>query len=383
MKVSAGPDLNIQMVDLVNQYHGIADEVRERFDRILETGAFIGGKEVGEFEQNLKEYLNIAHVIPCANGTDALQLALMALNLEKGDEVIVPAFTFIASVEVIALLGYTPVACDVDADTFNLNVHQLGDLITLKTQAILPVHLFGQCCNMDAIMAVAKQHNLHVIEDNAQSIGAHYTFQNGETKAAGAIGHIGTTSFYPSKNLGCYGDGGAVFTNDPELGAYLRSIANHGMTRRYYHDHIGINSRLDGFQAAVLNVKFGHIDKFNKNRLAAADKYDELLSAVPEVVTPARVENSTHVFHQYTIRVPARSRDKLQESLKEAGVPSMIYYPVPIQEQKAFAGRIKTPVSLDVTNELCRTVLSLPIHSELTLEQVAYICDQISQFFKS
>lgn len=383
MKVSADPERHIQMVDLVGQYHGIADAIRQRFDRILETGAFIGGKEVEELQQNLQRYLDVAHVIPCANGTDALQLALMALDLEKGDEVIVPAFTFIASVEVIALLGYTPVACDVDADSFNLNVEQLEALITPKTKAIMPVHLFGQCCNMDAIMAVARQHNLYVIEDNAQSIGATYTFRNGETKAAGTIGNIGTTSFYPSKNLGCYGDGGAVFTNDPGLAVLLKSMANHGMTRRYYHDHIGINSRLDGFQAAVLNVKFGHIDAFNKKRLAAADRYDALLSEIPEVMTPTRVPYSTHVFHQYTIRVPAGQRDSLQEALRQAGVPSMIYYPVPIHEQKAFAGKIKTPVFLDVTQTLCKTVLSLPMHSELSPEQVTYICSQISQFFKS
>jgi len=296
--------------------------------------------------------------------------------------VIVPAFTFIASVEVIALRGYMPVACDVDRATFNMQVDQLEALITSRTKAILPVHLFGQCCDMDAILQTAGKHNVHIIEDNAQSIGSRYTLQNGEVRAAGTMGDIGTISFYPSKNLGCYGDGGAICTQNTELGALIKSIANHGMTRRYYHDHIGVNSRLDALQAAVLNIKLGHLDKYNMARIRSADLYDDLLAEVDEVHVPARFRSSTHVFHQYTIRVPGKSRDKLQEHLKSHGIPSMIYYPVPLQNQKAFEGLIKTPVSLEVTSELCETVISLPMHSELESVQVEYICDHIKAFFK-
>ncbi len=382
MKVSA--DLKhktIHMVDLVGQYEEIADEVQASFDRILQSAAFIGGPEVENFQHGLEAYLGVRHVIPCANGTDALQIALMALDLKKGDEVIVPAFTFIASVEVIALMGYTPVVCDVYSDTFNMNVDQLESLVTPNTRVILPVHLFGQCSNMEAIMPVAQKHHLHVVEDNAQSIGAHYLFADGTQASAGTIGSIGTTSFYPSKNLGCYGDGGALCTNDDALGAYIKSIANHGMTRRYYHDHVGVNSRLDAFQAAVLNIKLKRVEQYHTARVAAADQYDMLLKEIPQVTTPARSAFSTHVFHQYTIRVPGDARDKLQEYLKAQGIPTMIYYPVPLQDQKAFAGLLRTPVSLSVTEELCKTVLSLPMHSELAPEQVEYICEQIREFF--
>jgi len=383
MKVSAGPDIDtIHMVDLVGQFSGIEPEIRESFDRILATASFIGGKEVEQFQHALEAYLDVALVIPCGNGTDALQIALMALDLKQGDEVIVPAFTFIASVEVIALLGYTPVVCDVFPDTFNMNVDQLEELITPRTRAIMPVHLFGQCCNMDAILELARKHDILVVEDNAQSIGSHYTLKGGERKAAGTMGQIGTTSFYPSKNLGGYGDGGAIFTNDNTLGAYIKSIANHGMTRRYYHDHVGVNSRLDAFQAAVLNVKLKRLDQYNTVRIAAADQYDVQLGALTEVITPARYPQSTHVFHQYTIRVPAEMRDNLQEHLKAKGIPTMIYYPVPLQNQQAFAGIVKTPVSLDTTTELCKTVISLPMHSELNTDQVAYICEHIRDFFK-
>lgn len=374
---------SIQMVDLVTQYQGIESEVREAFDRIMNSAAFIGGSEVEQFQKALEAYLQVPSVIPCANGTDALQIALMALGLNKGDEVIVPAFTFIASIEVIALLGYTPVVCDVDRDTFNMQVEQLGALVTSRTKAILPVHLFGQCCDMDAILQVARAHHLYVLEDNAQSIGSRYTLDNGETKAAGTMGDIGTISFYPSKNLGCYGDGGAICTNDPQHAAFIKSIANHGMTRRYYHDHVGVNSRLDALQAAVLNIKLKRLDQYNAARVAAADQYDALLSTIDEVHVPARFVKSTHVFHQYTIRVPGETRDALQEYLKSQGIPSMIYYPVPLQEQKAFEGLIRTPVPLDVTTELCQTVMSLPMHSELDSVQVEYICDHIREFFKT
>lgn len=374
---------NIQMVDLVSQYRGIESEVKEAFDRIIVSASFIGGTEVEKFQKALETYLQVPYVIPCANGTDALQIALMALKLKKGDEVIVPAFTFIASVEVIALLGLTPVACDVELDTFNMKTDQLASLITPNTRAILPVHLFGQCCDMDAILSTAKKHNLYVVEDNAQSIGSNYTFQNGETKAAGTMGDIGTLSFYPSKNLGCYGDGGAIYTSDASLGAFIRSIANHGMTRRYYHDHIGVNSRLDALQAAVLNIKLRHLEEYNRTRIAAADLYDRLLSEVPEVHVPVRFSRSTHVFHQYTIRVPKNAREKLQDFLKSKGIPTMIYYPVPLQEQKAFEGLIRTPGSLENTTELCQTVLSLPMHSELDSAQVEYICEHIRAFFQA
>lgn len=384
MKVSADPKLaNIQMVDLVTQYQEIEHEVRAAFDRIIQSASLIGGKEVETFQKALESYLDVQCVIPCANGTDALQVALMALNLKRGDEVIVPAFTFIASVEVIALLGLTPVVCDVELDTFNMKVDQLESLINKNTQVILPVHLFGQCCEMDTIMSVAKKHGLYVVEDNAQSIGSQYTLKDGSVKAAGTMGTIGTLSFYPSKNLGCYGDGGAIYTNDKELGAYIRSIANHGMTRRYYHDHIGVNSRLDALQAAVLNIKLKRLDQYNAARIAAADQYDALLKSIPEVQTPARLPNSTHVFHQYTIRVPKGTRDALQEFLKSRSVPSMIYYPVPLQDQKAFEGLMRTPVSLDNTSKLCATVLSLPMHSELDSSQVEYICEQIAEFYKA
>ncbi len=371
------------MVDLVTQYRGIEDEVREAFDRIIQSASFIGGSEVEQFQHALEKYLDVQHVIPCANGTDALQIALMALKLKKGDEVIVPAFTFIASVEVIALLGLTPVVCDVDRDTFNMNVDQLEALITPRTKVILPVHLFGQCCEMDTIMQIARKHNLYVVEDNAQSIGAKYTSNNGESQSAGAIGNIGTLSFYPSKNLGAYGDAGAIYTNDAELGALIKSICNHGMTRRYYHDHIGVNSRLDAFQAAILNIKLKHLDTYTANRVAVADMYDRLLEGIDKVQRPVRFRKSTHIFHQYTIQVPAQDRERLQEYLKSQGVPTMIYYPVPLQDQKAFQGVVKTPVSLDVTTELCKTVVSLPMHSELDTTQVEYICDHIREFFNA
>lgn len=370
------------MVDLVTQYHGIEHEVREAFDRLINAASFIGGSEVEQFQKALESYLDVQSVIPCANGTDALQIALMALDLKPGDEVIVPAFTFIASVEVIALLGLTPVVCDVDRGTFNMDVKQLESLITPRTRVILPVHLFGQCCDMDTIMDIAKTHQLYVIEDNAQSIGSTYTLKNGSVKSAGTMGDIGTISFYPSKNLGCYGDGGALCTNDPKLGAYIKSIANHGMTRRYYHDHIGVNSRLDSLQAAVLNIKLKRLDQYNAVRIASADQYDSLLSEIPEVIVPERFKHSTHVFHQYTIQVPADSREKLQEYLKSHGIPTMIYYPVPLQDQKAFEGIIRTPVSLNTTVELCKTVISLPMHSELDEAQVSYISNHISTFYQ-
>ena len=365
----------------MTQYQEIESEVQSAIDRTIRSASFIGGSEVSGFQGALQDYLSVKHVIPCGNGTDALQIALMALDLSPGDEIIVPSFTFIASCEVIALLGFTPVACDVYPDTFNMNVEQLAELITPRTRAIMPVHLFGQCCNMDAILDIAGKNNLYVVEDNAQSIGSHYTSAEGMSSAAGTMGTIGTTSFYPSKNLGCYGDGGAIYTQDDEKGAYLRSIANHGMTRRYYHDHIGVNSRLDSIQAAVLNIKLKRLDVYNSARISAADQYDERLAEIDDVFTPVRSSFSTHVFHQYTLRVPAKQRDELQAFLKDKGVPTMIYYPVPLQDQKAFEGRIRVPLPQDVTAELCKTVISLPMHSELGTMQIEYICDQIKAFF--
>jgi dTDP-4-amino-4,6-dideoxygalactose transaminase len=381
MKVSAGPEQQLQMVDLVAQYENISDEVDVAIARILKSAAFIGGAEVETFRNNLEAYLDVKHVIPCANGTDALQIALMALDLKQGDEIIVPAFTFIASVEVIALMGYTPVVCDVYPDTFNMNVEQLEACITPRTRAILPVHLFGQCSHMDVIQDIARVHDLYVVEDNAQSIGAHYNHSDGTRSAAGTIGTIGTTSFYPSKNLGCYGDGGAIFTNNKALGDYIRSIANHGMTKRYYHDHIGVNSRLDAIQAAVLNIKLQHVNTYHTARQSAAAQYDQLLGQIPDVEVPARSAFSTHVFHQYTIKVPAIHRDGLQDHLKAQGIPTMIYYPVPLQDQKAFEGIVKTPVPLDTTTLLCKTVLSLPMHSEMDASQTGYISEQIGRYF--
>jgi UDP-2-acetamido-2-deoxy-ribo-hexuluronate aminotransferase len=372
----------IQMVDLKTQYEKIQAELDQQVIDVIRSGAFINGPAVKQFQQDLETYLGVKHVIPCANGTDALQIALMALDLEPGDEVIVPAFTYVASAEVIALLRLKPVMVDVDPHTFNVTAAIVEAALTPRTKAIIPVHLFGQSCDMAPILELARKHNLWVVEDNAQAIGARYTFPDGQVKSTGALGHIGCTSFYPSKNLGAYGDGGAMYTNDDELAAKLRMIANHGQERRYYHDSIGVNSRLDSIQAAILGIKLKHLDTYCNARQAAADYYDQALAGIAELITPAREASSTHVFHQYTLRVTNGRRDELQAFLQAHGVPSMIYYPVPLYEQGAYRDQAANGVTfLPVTDTLCKEVISLPMHSEMDEDTLAYICAQVKAFF--
>lgn len=371
----------MQMVDLKTQYHRIKTDIDREVLAVLESTMFIGGPQVNAFRENLELYLHVKHVIPCANGTDALQIAMMALGLQPGDEVIVPAFTYVATAEVIALLGLTPVITDVDPDTFNITVEHIERAITPKTRAIVPVHLFGQSADLEPIMELARQYDLFVIEDNAQAIGADYTFANGTRRKTGAIGHFGCTSFFPSKNLGCYGDGGALMTNDDQLAAAARTIANHGQSRLYYHDKIGVNSRLDALQAAILNVKLGHLDTYNAARKQAADFYDEAFGDILELITPRRQSNSTHVFHQYTLQVKNGRRDDLKKYLAEKGIPAMIYYPVPLYVQAAFQ-QYWPGGTLPVTEQLCESVISLPMHSELTESILSEITDAVRDFFK-
>lgn len=371
----------LQMVDLKTQYHHIKAELDAALIEVLESTRFIGGPKVDAFARNLEEYLGVKHVIPCANGTDALQIAMMALGLKPGDEVIVPAFTYVATAEVIALLGLTPVMVDVDPHTFNIKPELIEPAITARTKAIVPVHLFGQSADMAAIMSLAERHNLVVIEDNAQAIGATYTFPDGTQKKTGAIGHIGCTSFFPSKNLGCYGDGGAMMTNDDNLAARLRMVANHGQSRQYYHDVIGVNSRLDALQAVVLDIKLRHLDQYNAARAAAADRYDAAFAEVPQLATPFRDLQSTHVFHQYTLQVLEGDRGALQQYLAGKGVPSMIYYPVPLYSQEAFAHYWPGGV-LPVTEQLCSRVISLPMHTELDAATQERIIEAVKSFFK-
>ncbi len=376
------PVTNIQMVDLKAQYVAMQDEVDQAVLDVIRSGAFINGPAVKTFQANLEAYLGAERVIPCANGTDALQIALMALGLEPGDEVIVPAFTYVASAEVIALLRLSPVMVDADPRTFNVRAEDIEAAITPRTKAIIPVHLFGQSCDMEPIMALASKHGLHVVEDNAQAIGATYTFSDGRQARTGTIGDIGCTSFYPSKNLGAYGDGGAINTNDKVLGDKLHKVANHGQSVRYYHDIVGCNSRLDSIQAAVLNCKLARLDGYSDRRRAAADYYDAHLQGIDGLLTPARQPNSTHVFHQYTLRVDGGRRDALQEHLKAAGVPSMIYYPVALYDQQAFAGTAANEVNfLPNTDLLCKEVISLPMHSEFEEATLAYIVEQVRNFF--
>ncbi|WP_020535103.1 DegT/DnrJ/EryC1/StrS family aminotransferase [Lewinella cohaerens] len=372
----------IHMVDLKTQYEKLQTEIDQQVIDVIRSGAFINGPAVKKFQADLETYLGVKHVIPCANGTDALQIALMALGLQPGDEVIVPAFTYVATAEVIALLQLKPVMVDVDPHTFNVTAELVEAAITDKTKAIVPVNLFGQCCDMAPILGVAQKHNLFVVEDNAQAIGARYTFPDGTVKAAGALGDIGCTSFYPSKNLGAYGDGGAIYTDNDELAAKLRMVANHGQNRRYYHDEIGVNSRLDSIQAAILGIKLQHLDSYNATRKAAADYYDQAFAGIEALITPARQDNSTHVYHQYTLRVTNGKREELQTFLKEKGVPSMIYYPVPLYEQSAYKGTAANDVDfLPTTDLLCKEVISLPMHSELQEDTLAYICAQVKAFF--
>lgn len=372
----------IQMVDLKAQYQSIASDVQAAFQHCLEHTAFINGPMVKAFQANLEAYLGVQHVIPCANGTDALQLALMSLNLEVGDEVIVPAFTYVATAEVIGLLRLKPVLVDVDPATFNTTAAHIEAAITPRTRAIVPVHLFGQSADMEPILAIARQHQLPVIEDNAQAIGAVYTFSDGQQVRTGCLGDIGCTSFYPSKNLGAYGDGGALMTNSDAYAADLRMLANHGQVRRYYHEKIGVNSRLDALQAAVLDIKLRQLDQYTTARQAAAAYYDQAFEGLDAVQCPVRQPNSTHVFHQYTIQVPPKHRNALQQFLKEQGVPSMIYYPVPLQEQNAFKAIVKEQ-DLSTTVQLCQAVLSLPMHPNLEQEQLEYITDAVQRYFNA
>ena len=377
----------IQMVDLNRQYQKIKPEIEKGLSKVLETSAFINGPQVKTFQQSLENYLDVKHVIPCANGTDALQIAMMGLNLQPGDEVITADFTFAATVEVIALLRLTPVLVDVDPVTFNIDINALEKAITPKTKAIVPVHLFGYPANMDAIMAIAKAHNLYVIEDNAQAIGADYKSKSGTVLKTGTIGDVGTTSFFPSKNLGCYGDGGALFTNDDALAHTLRGIVNHGMYTRYYHDVVGVNSRLDSMQAVVLDAKLPHLDSYNKARQIAAGKYTKAFSGINAIQTPSvACENSgndanqCHVFHQYTLRILNGKRDALAAHLQEKEIPFGIYYPIPLHRQKAYQDSRYKEVDFKVTNQLVEEVISLPMHTELDDEQIQFITQTVCDF---
>lgn len=375
----------IQMVDLKGQYLKIKDEVDAGIQNVIDNTAFINGPVVKEFAQQLSEYMGGCYVTTCANGTDALQIALMALELKPGDEVIVPAFTYVASAEVIGLLGLTPVMVDVDYDTFNVTVDNIRKALSPKTKAIIPVHLFGQSCDMEPILAFAKEHNLYVIEDNAQAIGAEYTFSDGHKAKTGTMGTIGCTSFFPSKNLGCYGDGGAIFTNDEKLAERIHMIANHGQRVKYHHSVIGCNSRLDSIQAAILAVKLKHLDEYGAARYAAASYYTAKLKEFDPgekfFITPKELEKSTHVYHQYTLKIKNEKRDDLKAYLGEQGIPSMIYYPLPLQEQEAFKPIARSAESLEKSKECSCSVLSLSIHTEITKEIQDVIIEAIKGFF--
>jgi len=371
---------NIQMVDLKSQYEKIKVEVNAGIQEVIDTTSFIKGSKVNDFQHNLEKYLDVKHVIPVGNGTDALQIALMSLDLKPGDEVITPTFTFIATAEVVALLGLTPVVVDVDFDTFNISVESVKKAITPKTKAIVPVHLFGQNADMEAILAIAKENNLHVIEDACQSIGSEYTFSDGRKVQSGCMAEIGCTSFFPSKNLGCFGDGGAIFTNNDELAAKMRVIANHGMVVRYYHDFVGVNSRLDSIQAAVLDVKLKYLDEYCANRIKVADYYDKAFSKTDKLIIPSHSMNSTHVFHQYTLKLNGVNRIELQKHLADKGIPAMIYYPVPLHLQKAYQDSRYKAGDFPVAEKLCECVLSLPMHTELTEAQLEYITKSVLEF---
>ncbi len=370
------------MVDLKSQYKKIKTEIDEAVISCISSTSFINGPAVKEFQLNLEQYLGVKHVIPCANGTDSLQIAMMALDLKPGDEVICPAFTYVATAEVIGLLGLTPIMVDVDPDTFNIDAADIEKAITPKTKAIVPVHLYGQSCDMEPIMKLAEQYNLYVIEDNAQAIGADYTFSNGMSAKTGTIGHIGSTSFFPSKNLGCYGDGGALMTNDDDLAKKMRMIANHGQEKKYYHKVLGCNSRLDTIQAAILNVKIKHLDLYSQARNEMAFFYDSIFAEIDEVEIPRRQLNSTHVFHQYTLKVKDGRRNELQKYLSEKEIPSMIYYPLPLYKQEAFQQFVTSDFKLPITEELCNQVLSLPIHTEMNVDKINFICNSVKSFFE-
>ncbi len=370
------------MVDLKGQYNKIKTEVDQAIISCISNTFFINGPAVKEFEYNLEKYLGVKHVIPCANGTDSLQIAMMALGLKAGDEVICPAFTYVATAEVIGLLGLIPIMVDVDPKTFNLTLNHIERAITNKTKAIVPVHLYGQSADMEPIMKLAEKYNLYVIEDNAQAIGADYTFSDGRIAKTGTIGHIGSTSFFPSKNLGCYGDGGALMTNDDELAKKMRMIANHGQEKKYYHKVIGCNSRLDTIQAAILNVKIKYLDLYSHARNAMASFYDAAFVEVDELEIPERQLNSTHVFHQYTLKVKNGKRNELQKYLSEKGIPSMIYYPLPLYKQEAFQQFVTADFKLPISEELCDQVLSLPVHTEMNIDKMNFICSSIQSFFR-
>lgn len=375
--------MKIEMVDLKGQYEKIQTEIDEAVIKVLRNANFINGSEVEAFSQNLSNYLDGSYVITCANGTDALQIAMMALELEPGDEVIVPAFTYVATAEVIGLLRLKPIMVDVHPLNFNLTIENIEHTITAKTKAIVPVHLFGQCADMEPILALAKKHHLYVIEDTAQAIGSVYTFADGTKMQAGTMGDIGCTSFFPSKNLGCYGDGGAVYTKNEELAKKIKMIANHGQVKKYIHKYIGVNSRLDTIQAAILDIKLKHLDEYIKARQNAASVYDNLLSNVNGLTIPTRVANSSHVFHQYTLIVKDGKRDALKDYLNEAGIPAMIYYPIPLNEQEAYKTIGAVTGTLNVTYDLCKSVISLPMHTELTSAQQSFVADTIKNFFKN
>lgn len=371
----------IEMVDLKGQYKHIKEQVNQSVLETIQSTQFINGPQVKSFQEHLEKYLSVKHVIPCANGTDALQIALMALGLEPGDEVITADFTFAATVEVIALLGLTPVLVDVDPKTFNIDIPSTEKMIGPKTKAIIPVHLFGQAADMEEILALAKKNNLYVVEDNAQSIGANYTFSDGSKKKTGTLGHIGTTSFFPSKNLGAYGDGGAIFTNDDELAHTIRGMVNHGMYIRYQHDVIGVNSRLDSIQAAILDIKLNYLDFYNELRKAAALKYNQRLTNIPKLVTPFRKGDcDTHVYHQYTLKLIDGDRDGLVKYLNNKGIPCGIYYPIPLHLQKAYTSEHYKPDDFKVTLEIVDQVVSLPMHTELDDNQIDFITDTIESF---
>ncbi len=368
------------MVDLKTQYQKLKPEIDKAVIDVLESSAFINGKPVQQFAEAFSKYLGVKHVIPCANGTDALQIAMMALGLQPGDEVITPSFTYIATTEVVALLRLTPVFVEVDAKTFCMDPESLRKAITPKTKAIVPVHLYGQAANMEAIMQIAKEHNLYVIEDNAQAAGCDYVFGDGTVKKTGGIGTVGATSFFPSKNLGAYGDGGAVFTNDDDLAVKMRLIANHGQSKRYYHDVVGCNSRLDTVQAAVLNIKLRELDNYIAARRKVADYYDAAFANHPNITTPYRAADNNHVFHQYTLLLEGVDRNGLNEHLAAKQIPSMIYYPVPGHKQKMFSAFNLGEVYLPVTDWLTERVISLPMHTELDEEQLSYITESVLEF---
>lgn len=375
---------SIQMVDLKGQYTAIKQEMDSAIQRVIDSTAFINGPYVEHFQNELCQYLNVKHVIGCANGTDALQIALMAFGLKEGDEVIVPCFTYVATAEVILLLKLKPVMVEVDPYTFNITAEIIEKSITPKTKAIIPVHLFGQCSDMEPILNLALKYNLYVIEDTAQAIGADYTFKNGKSQKAGTLGNIGCTSFFPSKNLGCYGDGGALYTNDDELAIKIKKIANHGQSKKYHHELVGVNSRLDAIQASILNVKLKYLNKYSTARNVVANIYDDAFKHIDWINIPKRQFNSTHVFHQYTIVVNERiNRDELIEHLQNNQIPSMVYYPVPLHLQQAFRQDKLNEGDFPVSEKLCKTVLSLPIHTEMKEDQIGFIIEKVKSFIKA